>query len=112
VEFEQNLYFTCLVLNTLLYLLLQQTHSADEELGLLVCGLGIQFAGPAASFALVHLTSGEAYATSLNHFLGQLCTMGMLLTWFYAVAWMPKRASDALRDVAGSDMVKVHAHEI
>lgn len=90
IEFEQNLYFTCLVLNTLLYILLQQTNSADEELGLLVCGLGIQFAGPAASYALVHLTPGWAFRTILNNTVGQLCTMGMLLTWFYAVARMPK----------------------
>lgn len=90
VEFEQNLYFTCLVLNTLLYILLQQIDTADEELALLVCGLGIQFAGPAATYALVHLTPGRDYAISLNRLLGPLCTMGMLLTWFYAVARMPK----------------------
>lgn len=92
VEFQQNLYFTCLVLNTLLYILLQQLRSADEELGLLVCGLGIQFAGPAASYALIHLTAGWVYATLLNDFLAPLCTMGMLLTWFYAVARIPKAA--------------------
>jgi hypothetical protein len=92
IEFEQNLYFTCLVLNTLLYILLQQTSSADEELGLLVCGLGIQFAGPAASYALVHLLPEWTYGTMLNNTIGQLCTMGMLLTWFYAVARMPKAA--------------------
>ncbi len=92
VEFEQNLYFTCLVLNTLLYLLLQQTNSVDEELGLLVCGLGIQFAGPAAAYALIHLTPGWVYSTILNDLLAPLCTMGMLLTWFYAVARIPKVA--------------------
>jgi hypothetical protein len=92
IEFEQNLYFTCLVLNTLLFILLQQTQSDDEELELLVCGLGIQFAGPAASYALIHLTPGWAYATLVNDILGQLCTMGMLLTVFYAVARVPKVA--------------------
>lgn len=92
VEFEQNLYFTCLVLNTMLYLLLQQTNSVDEELGLLVCGLGIQFAGPAASYALIRLTPGWVYSTMLNDLLAPLCTMGMLLTWFYAVARAPKVA--------------------
>jgi hypothetical protein len=90
VEFEQNLYFTCLVLNTLLYVLLQRMSSADEELGLLVCGLGVQFAGPAASYALVHLTPGHGYAISLNYFVQPLCTMGMLLTWLYAAARTPK----------------------
>src|SRR5712692_5625090 len=41
IEFGQNLYFSCLVLNTLLYLLLQQFQSQDDELGMLVCGTGI-----------------------------------------------------------------------
>lgn len=92
IEFEQNLYFTCLVLNTLLYILLQQTDSADEELGLLVCGFGIQFAGPAATFALAHLTPGWPLSSTIANSLGQICTMGMLLTWFYAVARVPKTA--------------------
>ena len=90
VEFQQNLYFTCLVLTTLLYLLLQQRQSADEQLILLVTGMGIQFAGPAANFALVYLTPGQQYASNLYTYIGPLCTLGMLLTWFYAVAWLPE----------------------
>jgi hypothetical protein len=93
VEFEQNLYFTSLILNTLLFVLLHQIGSADEELELLVCGLGIQFAGPAASYALVHLTPGQHFAIILNSFVEPICTLGMLLTWFYAVARAPKGAS-------------------
>ena len=111
VEFEQNLYFSCLVLNTLLFLLLQQTNSADEELRLLVCGLGIQFAGPAASYALVHLTPGQGFAISLNEYVQPLCTMGMLLTWLYAVAWMPQRASAPATGTGMEEMVKAHARE-
>ncbi len=90
VEFEQNLYFTCLVLTTLLYLLMQQIGSRDEELELLVCGMGMQFAGPAAGWALVTLTQREEYSASLQRFIVPLCTLGMLLTWLYAVAFMPK----------------------
>ncbi len=90
VEFQQNLYFTCLVLTTLLYLLMQQIGSIDEELELLVCGMGIQFAGPAAGYALVTLTSGQRYSESLLKSSLSLCTLGMLLTWLYAVAFMPK----------------------
>ncbi len=89
VEFEQNLYFTCLVLTTLLYLLMQQI-GTDEELELLVCGMGMQFAGPAASWALITLTQREEYSASLQRFIVPLCTLGMLLTWLYAVAFMPK----------------------
>lgn len=90
VEFQQNLYFTCLVLNTMLYILMQQIRSWDDELTLLVCGMGIQFAGPAANFALVHLTSGQDYASSLYVYLAPLTTLGMLLTWFYALARVPQ----------------------
>jgi hypothetical protein len=85
VEFNQNLYFTCLVLNTLLYLLLQYIESTDDQLALLVCGVGIQFAGPAATFALLHLTTGETFARSLSYFMIPLCTLGMLLVWAYAI---------------------------
>jgi hypothetical protein len=94
LEFNQNLYFTCLVLNTLLYLLLQQIESTDEELGLLVCGIGIQFAGPAASFALAHLTLGQHYSESIVKFIFPLCYLGMLLTWIYTIARVPETATD------------------
>jgi hypothetical protein len=85
IEFSDNLYFTCLVLNTLLYVLLQQIDSVDDELQLLVCGLGIQFAGPAATLALLHLAAGGHFAQSLNSLALPLCTVGMLLTWSYAI---------------------------
>jgi hypothetical protein len=95
-EFNQNLYFSCLVLNTLLYIMMQQIENADDELHMLVCGLGLQFAGPAANFALMFLTpdntSPHLFAKLLFRFLGPLCTVGMLLTWFYAVVKMPKPA--------------------
>jgi len=90
VEFQQNLYFTCLVLTTLLFLLIQRLQSADDELTLLVVGMGIQFAGPTASLALLNLARGQEFARSLVAYLGPLCTLGMLLTWFYAVARLPE----------------------
>ena len=85
IEFNQNLYFTCLVLNTLLYILLQQIDSADDELGLLVCGVGIQFAGPTATWALLTLTTGQDFARSLMTYMMPFCTMVMLLVWAYAI---------------------------
>ena len=85
IEFNQNLYFTCLVLNTLLYILLQQINSADDELGLLVCGVGIQFAGPTATWALLTLTTGQDFARSLMTYMMPFCTMGMLLVWGYTI---------------------------
>jgi len=84
-EFNQNLYFACLVLNTLLYLLLVQIESTDDQLGLLVCGVGIQFAGPSATLALVHLTEAERFAQLLNSLAIPLCTLAMLLVWAYAL---------------------------
>jgi len=100
VEFGQNLYFTCLVLNTLLYILMQQNQTADEELGLLVCGIGIQFAGPAASLALYHLTGPNPQGpfAALTKFVLPACTLAMLLVWLYAIA----RASRPVR-VAGRE---------
>jgi len=92
VEFSQDLYFTCLVLNTMLYLMLQHLESTDERLGLLVCGVGIQFAGPAASMALYHLTTGEGFARSLVSFTMPICTLGMLLVWVYAIVRVKESA--------------------
>jgi len=95
-EFSQNMYFTCLVLNTLLYLMLQQIESTDERLGLLVCGVGIQFAGPAASMALLHLT-GEGFAASLNSVTLRVCTLGMLLVWAYAIVRVKDKQTGVTR---------------
>jgi len=97
VEFSQNVYFTCLVLNTLLYLLLQQIDSADDQLGLLVCGVGIQFAGPAATLALLKLTANEIFAQSLNSLVQRICTLGMLLVWAYAIVHVRGKAIQVTR---------------
>jgi hypothetical protein len=97
VEFNQNLYFTCLVLITMLYMLLQQIESTDDELGLLVCGVGIQFSGPAATMALLHLTSGEGFAASLNSFTLPVSTLVMLLVWAYAIVHVKDRAIQVTR---------------
>ncbi|HUY12574.1 MAG TPA: hypothetical protein VMX16_02945 [Terriglobia bacterium] len=90
LNFQQNLYFVCLVLNTLLYVMMQQIACSDDYLGLLVCGLGIQFAGPAASFALIHLTPGDHSFVTLAYYVGPMCTLGMLLSWLYAVTREPQ----------------------
>ena len=95
-EFEQNLYFTCLVLVTLLYILIQQTQSADDQLGLLVTGMGIQFAGPAAIFALTSLMPGSKFGPSLLAYFSPLCSLLMLLTWSYAMVRAPKHAKVAV----------------
>lgn len=92
IEFQQNLYFACLVLNTLLYLLVMKMAVADDRLGMLSCGLGIQFAGPAACLAFYYLTGGDQFASTLTVFLLPLCDAGMTLTWFYAIARVPRVA--------------------
>lgn len=97
IEFNQNLYFACLVLNTLLYLLLQHIDSADDQLQLLVCGVGIQFAGPTATLALLHLTAVERFAASLNSFTIPVCTLGMLLVWGYAIVHVKDKAIKVTR---------------
>ena len=92
VEFSQNLYFSCLVLNTLLYVMIQQLELEDDELGLLVCGLGVQFAGEAAGLALLHVTLGETFSRILFGLLNPVCTLGMLSIWIYAIGVAPKGA--------------------
>lgn len=90
VEFQQNLYFTCLVLTTMLFVLIQRLQSADEELTLLVVGMGIQFAGPTASLALLNLARRQELARFLVAYVGPVCTLGMLLTWFWALTRIPE----------------------
>jgi len=75
-EFEQNLFFSCLVL---------------------VCGMGIGFAGPAASLALVHVTLGWPAAYSLLGYVMPVCTLGMLLVWLYAITARQRDEKGATR---------------
>jgi len=98
VEFQQNFYFTCLVLNTLLYVMLQQLEKTDEELNLLVCGLGIQFAGPAAIMALIYLTGINSHAHALAELGAQICTLGMWLTWLYTLVCKRSAESASVRE--------------
>jgi hypothetical protein len=112
MEFRQNLYFTCLVLNTLLYILMQQIENTDEELTLLVCGMGIQFAGPAANFALAHLTQGQDYYGLLYPYVGPLCTLGMLLTWFYALVRVPQPSAIRAAREPARELAAVATREV
>jgi hypothetical protein len=100
IAFNQNLYFACLALNTLLYVLLQYIDSTDDQLALLVCGVGIQFAGPTATLALLHLTAGERFARSLISSVMPLCTLGMLVVWAYAIIHATDEATQVTRRVA------------
>jgi len=106
-EFSQNLYFSCLVLNTLLYLMIQQLAVDDDELGLLVCGMGVQFAGEAAGLALFNLTSGDSFARVLAPVLLPACTLGMLLIWIYAVVKVPEAVP--VRSLAGRQAAMAEA---
>jgi hypothetical protein len=89
-EFSQNLYFACLVLNTLLYLMIQQLVIDDDELGMLVCGIGVQFAGEAACLAFFNLANADGLAQKLLGLLAPSCTLGMLLIWIYAIVKVPE----------------------
>lgn len=84
VDLQQNLYFACLVLCTVLFVMLESKDS-DDALGLLVCGLGIEFAGPAAGMALAYLTPGGHFAGSVATFAFPLCNIAMFLVWMYAL---------------------------
>jgi hypothetical protein len=88
-DFQQNLYFSCLVLNTLLYIKMQSMRTRDQELVLLVCGMGVQFAGPAACLAFGYLTRGH-HPQSMFSYVTQFCNSGLLLIWLYAIVGAPK----------------------
>ncbi len=97
--FSQDLYFTCVVLTTALYLMLEWFKSRDHLLHLLVCGLGIQYAGPAANTALYLITSNSD-ARHLLAYLLPVCNAAMLAIWVYAVARQPRSAVGRLRVAA------------
>lgn len=115
IDLQQNLYFSCLVLNTLLFIMLQQWDSADERLSLFVCGLGIEFAGPAANLALMYLTPGGKDAGVLLTLITPLCNVGMCMIWLYAMAQKPVEALSVQaqeRDLQRAPaMALVHARE-
>lgn len=92
IELSQNVYFACLVLNTLLYIMLQYVDSTDETVNLLVCGFGIEFAGSAAGMAVAHLTPGWSGNVVFAGIVTQFCALGMYLTWLYAVTRNPEKA--------------------
>src|SRR5579864_3340323 len=78
IQLEQYLYFACLVLNTLLFIMIQYVEVADNRLPMLICGLGLQFAGPAAGMAVVTLAGNGVGAQHISSCIDQLCTLGML----------------------------------
>jgi|SRR5579863_175799 len=86
-SFEQYLYFTCLVLNTILFVMIQYVELDDEVMPMVICGLGLQFAGPAAGMALMVLAGASVQGVAF--LIDQLCSLGMLLTWLYAVNRVP-----------------------
>ena len=109
IEFSQNLYFTCLVLNTLLYLMIQQLAIDDEELGLLVVGMGVQFAGETACLALLQLTFRENFAREMLRFLGPACTVGMLAIWAYALLRPPQTSEVRIQTRKDAKLVEAVA---
>ncbi len=93
IEFDQDIYFVCLVLATLLYLLLQQLRSADDQLGLLVSGLGLGVSAYVASLALFYVSGRALPYGVLTGYVSPLCDIGMVAVWFYAAARVPKPVS-------------------
>ncbi len=85
VGLQQNLFFACLILNTLLYVMLQYLENPDEELNLVVCGMGIALAGPAAGLALMYLTPGGQDAGVLYGLVTPFCNLGVFAWWLFAV---------------------------
>jgi len=82
--------------------MLQWFRDRDQFLQLLVCGLGIQFAGPAANAALILIAPPHLVpdARHLLTYLLPVCNVAMLAIWVYAVARQPKGGSGQLRIAA------------
>jgi hypothetical protein len=89
IQFSQDLYFACLILITVLFVMIQTSESAGDQLHLLVSGLGIQFAGPAAAMALDHLMAGGSFG--IARVVMQACNFAMFLTWLYAITRAAER---------------------
>ncbi len=90
LEFQQDLYFVLMVLITMLYLMLQRYEPSDDQLNLLVCGLGIEYAALAAALALVQVAGYGALYGVVAGYAMPLSDMGMVLLWFYTAARVPK----------------------
>lgn len=105
-EFNQDLYFVCLVLNTALYLMVQR-FKAKSDLTLLVCGLGVQLAGPAAGWASASLMGSE-----MIKYVSPICSLAMMVIWIFAITQeeLPEGESDPVsrsskRRMARSELV-------
>lgn len=89
VRFQRNTYLACLVLTALLYIVVQRSGVRDEELAMLVFGMGILLAGPVAALALFKLFAQSDFVNVLINHVDQACMLGMLLTWWYAITRLP-----------------------
>src|ERR1019366_4309065 len=98
-----------LVLNTLLYIMIQQLAIDDEELSLLVCGMGVQFAGEAACLALLRLTFVENFGRVILGYLGPVCTLGMLAIWAYALLRPPQTSAVRIQTRKDAKLVEAVA---
>jgi hypothetical protein len=96
-EFNQDLYFVCLLLNTALYLMVQR-FKAESDLSLLVCGLGVQLAGPAAGWAFASLKGNGM----ILMYLSPICSLAMMGIWIYAIT----RGQEAEHKDAGAPKAK------
>lgn len=82
--FDQDTYFVCLVLNTALYVMVQQ-FKAEGDLSLLACGLGVQLAGQTAGSALLSVMLNQGASRTVMVYLSPLCSVAMMAIWIYAV---------------------------
>jgi hypothetical protein len=58
-----------------------QRLKAEGDLSLLVCGLGVQLAGPAAGSAFASLMGNGTILT----YLSPICSLAMMAIWIYAI---------------------------
>lgn len=99
--FDQDTYFVCLVLNTALYVMVQQ-FKAEGDLSLLACGLGVQLGGQTACSALLSVMLNQGASRTVMVYLSPLCFVTMMGIWIYAIT----RGQEAEHKDAGTPEAK------
>jgi hypothetical protein len=99
LEFQQNLYFACVVLTVLLTVTLAHLRLTDPQLRMLVYGLGASAALQAGGYAFQNILPKEMQAnwSAVVARLNPLATQAMLVLWCYALTGVtsPSKARDS-----------------
>lgn len=91
MEFQQNMYFSMVVLAALLWISLAHLRLGDRQLALLITAVGIHASSLASGFALTNLLPANFFSAviPLMQRLPALATITMFSLWSYALLRVP-----------------------